>query len=62
MYPTVKELLKYIALYMDEPNYLSEKFLNSPLPENVAKEFGIMEIDKCGLNKYSEEYEQTRFV
>ena len=55
IYPTIGELVHYIAsdLY-DAYGYHWDKIKDIRIPEEVAKDFGIMPINECGLTKYKE--------
>ena len=62
VYPTILELIRYAAeclparedgkRWYDVP--LGE-LVHNRIPEEVAKKFGIMPINACGINKYVEE-------
>lgn len=66
IYPTLNELIQHIANNYNANNIKTvpkdtsvfcKMYGDKPIPENVAKEFGILPINMCGLNKYVEESE-----
>lgn len=66
VYPTLNELIQHIANNYNENNIKTvpkdtsvfcKMYGDKSIPENVAKEFGILPINMCGLTKYTEESE-----
>lgn len=58
IYPTIGELVNHIIADDNyDYHYTTDdwnKIKNIRIPEDKAKEFGIMPINKCGLTKYEE--------
>lgn len=64
IYPTIFELIQYMAGYLParkDGKHWYEVPLNeltrNRIPEEIAKKFGIMPINACGLNKYVDDDE-----
>jgi hypothetical protein len=59
IYPTILEVLRYIAMHIQNGTNLPlNELVKLRMPEEVAKEFGIVPINECGLSKYVLEDEE----
>lgn len=61
IYPTILELLRYIALSLgsEYTNMPLNELVKLRLPQEIAEEWGILPINECGLTKHVDEYEDV---
>ena len=58
IYPTFRELIRSMIGVNDEREI--EEVLDSRIPDEAAEKFGIVPINECGLNKYTDESSEWR--